>query len=352
MNVYVLNQSLDIIDIIEDYYSLIWVERYYEAGDFELNLPIDYDQRPSLVFGNFLYIKDSTLLMQIQDKKPQTGQDISSLIITGESSESILKSRVIISPKYIKGVIETLMYDLIQENITDPSEPIVRKIDLFLNTFPTVTITKTYSEIFDEGTLYDIISTVCKNSNLGFKIEKSGDRLAFSIREGVDRSYGQSETQYVIFSPDFDNVLSSSFYESVSGQINSVLVVTDDLEPLLQKVWVYEDDVTVPEDLDRVELFLETNIDRDVDGGPLNDADVLEIIKTRGRDIIRERKNVGLFEGDFDIQGNFKYGVHFFMGDIIQCKIENRKVSARLLELIRSYSTEGNTSYGTMDFIN
>ncbi len=39
------------------------------------------------------------------------------------------------------------------------------------------------------------------------------------------------------------------------------------------------------------------------------------------------------------------------MGDIVQCNLQERNVKARVIELVRSYSTEGEKSYVAMDFI-
>jgi len=40
-NVLVLNESFELVAIIDYYKSLIWTERYREAGDFELYLLAD-----------------------------------------------------------------------------------------------------------------------------------------------------------------------------------------------------------------------------------------------------------------------------------------------------------------------
>jgi hypothetical protein len=352
MIIYILNQSLVQIDLIETFYSLIWTERYSEVGDFELELPIEDDLRESLAFGNFLQIKESDRLMVIENKKPQTGEDSSSLLITGESAEGILKGRIILKSWYINGFVDTFIYDLVHATIIAPTDP-EGEIAIFKDTFPAETSTKEHQNVFEVGTIYDIIESICKNTGMGFKVEKEGLELAFSVYEGFDLSYEQAINPYVVFSQTFDNVISSSYYESVKDQVNSILVITDDLEPTLQRVWVYEDDITVPLELDRREFFLETSINRVIaDGEPeLTDAEVLGIIKARGRAVIRERKHVGLFEGDFDIQGNFEFGIDFYIGDIVQCRIENRNVRARIVELVRSYSTDGETSYVSMDFV-
>lgn len=351
--VYVLDQNLKKIGLIEDYFSLIWTERYDEAGDFEIDIPITYDLSALINFGNFLMMMNSGTIMVIQDIQPRTSESRSSLNVSGESVESLFRSRVTGAPWHIQGDIENALYGLVAAHVTNPVlSP--REITLIKDTFPTPQSYADHHDIFDPGSVYEIIENVCKNNGLGFKLAKDGYQLEFIVYKGVDRSYAQSTNPYVIFSNNFGNVLSSSYYESIKGQVNSVLVLTDDSVSSLQAVWVYENDSTVPEDLDRFEATISTSIDRDIDGGgpdTLTDAEVLEIIETRGRDKIRELNKVGVFEGELDISGNFVYGTHFGMGDILQCKIEDRNIKARVIELIRSYTNEGFRTDVTLNFV-
>ena len=435
--IYVLNGTRSVIDIIEDYYSLIWTERYSDVGDFELELPIEYALDPSIVFGNFLYIGVSDKLMVIEDIKPSFGEEKTNLLIRGRSAESLLGQRVLLNPVNVEGIAEATIYTLVDENIVNPDDS-KRSINAFKDTFPSVSTTVEFEEQLEMQNLYNAVKTICKNTNLGFKISLEDDRkLAFSVYEGEDRSYDQSINTYVIFSDDFDNVISSSFYESEKDKINIVLVATEDWVEALQRVFVWESGESEPQWAGRREVILETNIDRivgvsiapepvpvtiagpdppdppeppeppssppplsaptlgvvgqdnlaaiDIQVNPiiqvyslfnhlvsvgiistpmvpmpaigvygepsLSDAEVLAIINTRGRVVIEENKLVGLFEGDFDIQGNFEYGVDFFMGDVVQCNLEGRNVKARIIELVRSYSVEGEKSYVAMDFI-
>ena len=349
MIIYVFDKSLKVIGLIEDYYSLTWAERHYVCGDFELELPITYDGSPLVEFGNFLYISSSDVLMIIEDIKPETSKEKTTLVIKGESAESLLKRRGLPSRANLIGNAEGLIYFLMRDNITEPSN-LNRKITLFKTTFPSISTTGTFEEQFDAVTIYDVVTAICKNSGYGFKVVKEGNRLAFSVYEGLDRSYSQATNQLVVFSENFDNVISSSFYLSEKGKVNLVIVFIDDWYQHTTFVW--EDGLPEPSELNRFEDFLTTNIDRELDEeNPLTDSEMLAIIQTRGRAILKEKKTVGVFEGYFDIQGNFKYGIDFLMGDIVQCEIEGRNIKARIIELVRSYSNEGEKTYIAMDFI-
>lgn len=515
MIIYVLDTSFVVLSIIEEYYSLNWAERYFEAGDFELELPIEYALDSSITFGNFLYIQASDRLMIIEDIKPHFSEDQTSLLVNGQSAESLLNRRVILNPITVSGQAEEIIYKFVKDHITSPLN-LDRKISIFKSTFPAVSTDVEYAEQFEMQSVYDIVADICKSTNLGFKVSLENSELAFSVYEGMDRSYDQEDNTYVIFSDDFDNVIESSFYESQKDKINIVLVTTEDRVLELRRVFVWEESQSEPTDLDRFETVIEAGIQRDIGkpeqpdlgpgldamhsnhitispitgipkleigihhfstngitvgapttgipqlpepeaepveefvpvpldgpilgvvgednlaavgftvtptmdeyGGyrfftaigmittprlgipyaeewvhratskgitigaptigvpkielgihhlraegitttpviaewvppPLTDEEVLAVMTTKGRLEIQQNKSVGLFEGDFDIQGNFKYGVDFFMGDIVQCNLEGRNVKARIVELVQSYTKEGPKSYVAMDFI-
>ena len=392
IEVYLLDPSLQVLRIIEDYYSLIWTERYSDVGEFELELPIDYVLDPNITFGNFLLIKASDTLMIIEDLKPETGETKTSLMVKGQSAESILSRRITVNPFNVIGNPYNTIYSLITEHITEPADT-NRKISIFKTTFPTYpTGGNTFEGQFEIDTVQNIVQTICKTQGLGFKIRVENNELAFSVYDGVDRSYDQFLNEYVVFSDNFGNVISSSFYESEKGKTTMVLVSSDDIT--YDKLFVWKG--SEPTDLARYETVLETTIERtmgvsqtppeptpeepdpltlpllgvvglvcldavSISAGPkiesyiapdrLSNEEVLSILTTRGEEELEKYKAVGLFEGSFDIQGQFRYGVDFFMGDIVQCNIEGNNVKARIIELVRSYTTEGEKSYVALDFI-
>jgi hypothetical protein len=356
--VYVYNSYLELLGIIDDYYSLTWAERYNIVGDFELELPIYYESNSFIEFGNFIHIKSSDRYMIVENIKPILEEDKQSLLLSGESSESLLKRRILESPMTAMGPSELTIYNLVYDHIINPIDT-DRKISLFEDWYPALLTTPFYNEQFDMQTIYKVIETIAKNSGLGFKIiVQEGDfierKFYFIVYEGVDRSYDQTGNSWVIFSTKFDNVLSSSFYESEQEMITTVLVSAEIKDAvggdyaLALYVWGITDDE--PSELDRIETVLETTIDKDVTDPPLTDSNVISIISTRGRELLNANP-IRLFEGDFDIQGTFVYGVDFFMGDIVQCIISGKSVKARVVELVRSYSADGIKAYLAMDYM-
>jgi hypothetical protein len=357
VSVHVFDSSLEVVGIIDDYYSLVWAERYSIVGDFEMELPISYLSNPIITYGNFLYIPSSDHYMIIEGIKPIRDRDNTTLLVTGESAESLLKTRVIVQGEVnVNGPAEMSIYDLVRDNLLDPVDG-DRNIPLLDTTdFPGMLTTQFLEDQFDPKTLYDVVSEIAKSASLGFKFVQIGDyvsppykrELSFYVYEGIDRSYAQTDNPWVIFSPKFDNVLTSSVYESNKETVSVVLVISDDT--VFDKMYVWKEGVVEPTGFDRREDVLTTTIKREVDGeDDLTDMAVVTILAKRGRELITTNPTK-IFEVELNIIGNFRYGEDFFLGDIVQCNISGYEVSARIIEMVQSYSAEGVKLYVALDF--
>lgn len=349
--VHILNPLLQVVGLIDDYISLVWAERHNKAGDFELEIPTKYETVDYIALGNLLTIPDSETFMIIMGIEPVQTETGTKIVLRGESIESLLKQRYILQPYDVDGYAEQLMYAIIDENAVNPTNT-KRTLDILGGTVAGSSLTPTYANQLEIQSVYDVCVKIAQATGLGFKVlQISSYPLSFVVYEGLDRSYLNSGVRpWVIFSENFDNVISGSYYISEIGKINAVQVITDDIVYPSVTVWAAGE--SEPEDDARYESVLETTIDRELDeGNPLSDAEVLAIIQTRGREVIYNNQPKGIFEGDFDILGNFKLGVDFNLGDIVQTKIVGFESPARVVEVVRSYAKDGIKTYVTMDFI-
>lgn len=352
--VHIFDTSLEYIGMIEDYHSLNWAERYAEVGDFELEVPIEWETSPLIDFGNFLWIKSSDQLMIIEEKKVSAAGEKTSILITGQSAESLLKRRVLQYNTEIDGPAEINMYWFVTDNLTDPvaSE---RKITLFETGVPEMILPAVWDDALEPQSVYDAVSLMAKVCGFGFKVvcadfTVDSPKLTFYVYEGMDRSYAQTDNVWIIFADKFNNVVDSSFFSSEKGMITIVWLLTEDTSPVFDDFWVYLPG-SEPEDLDRIERVLETNLSRDMTDPAMSGTKFYEVVDQRGMNFIKENGPYGLLEGDFDVQFNYKYGEDFFMGDIVQCNLHGQEVGCRVIELVRSYTPEGEKTYLGLDFI-
>ena len=65
MDLLILDTDLEAIAVIDTYTSLIWTDRYYKAGDFELCLPASKEIFDVIKHDYYLYNKNSEHVMMI-----------------------------------------------------------------------------------------------------------------------------------------------------------------------------------------------------------------------------------------------------------------------------------------------
>ena len=146
--------------------------------------------------------------------------------MTGRSLESILCRRVIWGYKVLNGNFQDAIRTLLNENVIAPSNS-KRKIPNFVfraSTDTRITGLTVDTQFLGEN-LYDAILSLCEEKEIGFRVLPDGSGgFLFELYVGEDRSYAQSDHPWVIFSPDFENILSSNYLES-SKNLRTVSLV-------------------------------------------------------------------------------------------------------------------------------
>lgn len=351
MELLVLNTDFESIAVIDTYESLIWTDRYNEYGDFEIYFAMDTELLEYLKEDNYLWLKDSEHCMIIEDIKIDAdAEDGNHLIVTGRSLESILERRIIWGQRIFNGNLQSAIQTMLNENIISPSIA-DRKISNFIFTASTdgkITGLKIDNQYTGDD-LYTVIKGLCQENNIGFKIVLTDDnQFAFSLYAGADRSYDQTENPYVVFSPNFENIINSNYYSS-KANLKNVTLVAGEGEGASRKTTT----VGSGSGLSRRELFTDArDISSDTDEGTLTDAEYTAQLVTKGQKNLADHTIVTAFEGEVEVTRLFKYGEDFFIGDIVQIANEyGNEGSAYISELIISRSKDEISIYPTFKTI-
>lgn len=351
MELFVLNADFESIAVIDTYESMIWTDRYNAYGDFEIYFAMDENLLEYIKEDYYLWLKDSEHSMIIEDIKIDADtEEGNRLIVTGRSLESILERRIIWGQRIFSGNLQNAIQIMLNENIISPSVA-DRKIANFI--FVPSTDSKITSLTIDNqytgDDLYTVIKGLCEENNIGFKIVLTDDnQFAFSLYAGADRSYDQTENPYVVFSPNFENIINSNYFSSKAGYRNVTLVAGEG-EGASRKTTV----VGSASGLDRRELFTDArDISSDTEDGTLSDAEYTAQLRTKGLKNLADHMITTAFEGEVEVTRLFKYGEDFFIGDIVQIANEyGNENSAYISELIISNSDEGLSIYPTFKTI-
>lgn len=350
MEVYVLNRNFETVSLVDSYTSLIWTDRFYKAGDFELYLPSSRANNERFIPGYYLWDKDSEHLMIIEDLKTTSDVDSgNNLTVTGRSIESILERRIVWNKKDFaeNSVLQNSIKTLINENIISPTDAKRKFLDssgnnafIFEDSTDAAITTLTFEAQYNRENLYEIITGLCEDKKIGFKITLDADNhFVFKLYVGTDRSYSQNVNPYIVFSPNFENVINSEYNEVTSEYRNVALVVGNGSDS--NEITAEAGDL-VCSGLDRREICL----------NPQNtDNTNAEKLKQKGaEELAKDHKIKKTFEGEVETSRIFIYGKDYFMGDILEFEDEyGRHSRTKVVEFIRNQDDSGYKAYPSFE---
>lgn len=191
----IMDTEFKMVGVIDTFISLIWTDRYDEAGDFELLIPMDTPVLDLIKEDYYLMTDESEHVMIIEDMTITTDvEEGKRLKITGSSLETILSRRIVwnktVFKKTYKGdttevdtvpLLQDAIKQLLNENLISPAMA-SRKLENFVFDESTdKAITKLTIEAQYRGeSIYDIVSTLCKENQIGFKVTtRSSDANIF-----------------------------------------------------------------------------------------------------------------------------------------------------------------------------
>lgn len=355
MDLFVMNREFSVISVIDAYNSLIWTDRYYKHGDFELCIPYDSKYLTICKIGNYIECLKSPHTMIIESIKTKTDSESGNfLVVSGRSLESILDRRIVWKMTTVSGNLQNGIKKLLNENIISPSDGNrkISNMSFLASEDAAITGLKVDTQYTGDNML-EVVEKLCEANYLGFKILREGSKFVFSLYAGEDRSYEQTKNPYVIFSPNFDNLSNSNYLESDSSYKNVALIGGEGEGNERRYTSTGSTDAS---GLDRKELFVDARdvSSRGEDDTTISDDDYNLLLKQRGESKLAENIKIVSFEGEVDAVSMFKYGEHFFIGDVVQVANEyGHQAKARILELVISDDTSGGeTVYPTFSIVN
>lgn len=352
MEALILDKSYETLAILDAFTSFIWTDRYQGCGDFQIVMPVNLDILEFLKQDNYLMLPRSDRYMIVENIQTETDvEEGNKLTVTGRSLESILERRVISSYTVLTGNFQDGIQRLLNENAINPSNP-QRKIPGLIfraSTDPIITALTIDAQYLGEG-LYDTILELCTEHDIGFRILPHGaGGFVFELYAGKDRSYDQDVLPPVVFSPSFENLLTSNYLESKKA-LKTAAIVAGEGEGAARKITEAVDKSGGGSGLDRREMFVNASGVSSSDGSEegMPEATYLAQLRAKGDEALAETKVTQAFEGEIDASRQFVYGQDFFIGDIVQIKNEyGMEAKSRVSELVLSQEEAGEAVYPT-----
>lgn len=358
--IYILNSKYETEYLLDTYTSFIWTERYNDGGDFEIYVPIGTNNLEHVTLDTYITHDETELIGIVEAIETTTGYDGEGehLLITGRMLESVLDRRIVWKYTEVSGDVQNGIKKLLDENVISPSDS-DRKIPNFV--FTSTTLSDPGEDVdaqYTGGTIRDVIQTLCSERDIGYKVLPYGEGgFEFKLYQGVDRSYEQSKNSFVVFSDEYDNLITSKIYNSnenyktiVRTSADYSVSTTDSSgNTTTTEKTLYTEKARssgAKSGLSRREAYVSANIQtKDDDGNELSESKILSNMQEQADEALDEYTLNHICEADVDMYTQFVYGVDFTLGDIVQIvDALGEEYRARLVEVVMCWDVTGFTT--------
>ena len=375
--------------LIEGYRSMIWTERYFANGDFQLVTPKIEATRSILPEGSFISLLDSREVMRVETHTIKVSSEgVPELTLEGRTFETFLENRAALGvyrepwvsyKNYTTSQILAyyLWTYLVESTGQDPSrvggthnsaEAIA---DLVVTNSATLAETAQQWSL-EEGEVYSKLKDILALGKLGIRGIRppgtTGDVVTFDVSggstrgdisetstpdisdmrldvyNGLDRTRFQSDRESVIFHYDAGHINSPSYLFSIKDWKNLAVVSSSIGNTLVWPETGTTPPSTPPTGLDRRVLY--------VDGGTQGDTDLgvfTASVIQKGMVELAKHIRKTLFDGAISPDSPYIYGQHYSLGDevtlIAQYGFEAEMVVA---EYVRTEDIDGDRGYPTL----
>lgn len=302
------------LKIIDSAISVIWVQRYNEAGEFELYIRATEELLQLFSVERYILREDSYSVMITENVKLVTDEENGNfLTVTGRSAESLLARRVTERLYNYSDInVETVLRGLVSYNVGANTSS-DRQIDVItMGSAAGLTDTLDNIQIFGVNIL-EQMTAIAKTYNYGFGLRLNSDinKLVFAVYVGTDRTFAQSSVPAVVFSPDYDNLCNTEYTNNRQNTCNVAYVAGEKVNNVQSIV-----STGVAMGINRRETFVDASAK--TQAGSLSTAAYNKVLTVQGQDALSKLQDVTSFSGEILLHSNFKFGVDYFMGDKVQ----------------------------------
>lgn len=370
MDLYTLDENFLRRDVVDEFLSVIWTERYTKAGDVNLVVPYTKANRAKLPEGTFLALQGTKEVMQVESVQMEANK----LKVTGPSITHFLNNRVVrysanhadryyninMQPGLVMGFIVNDMvvtgpYVTSSAYGVDGPREVIPGLQVMGmdDSGAAVQLAVPY------GPLYDALAQIADTYQIGFQMylesaTSSAYYLGFKTYSGKDRTSGQSINTRVRFSPNIDSLTNIKELRSISGYKNVAYAFApaNPVPGVTQSGVAYADNESAASMgfKRRVLLVFADDLTTDKVGGSA--ATLLAVLNQRAKDALANNNYTKVVDGEVVPQSQFEYGKDYGLGDIVELQsFSGLLQKARITEYIRAQDVTGERAYPTISVI-
>jgi hypothetical protein len=345
---------------VSNYDSIMWIERYKEAGEFTLTAKLSSGITGLLPLGSILsHAKtyEACIVENIEISESSTTDPI--VTITGRSLLSYLEHRIVglALAEAATPTIPYTQYELSATNVPNQILTLINQHIPELNSYLTCKIeaagSATTSRIIQRQNVYKAVLDLLGLEDLGIRVVRRNSDGAFDSTSLTKTLYyvhsGNDLSNSVIFSWDYGELESASYLFSIKNYKNTALIQGKYVEAV-----VYDSPIS-PEPYDkRVMLVNASDIDESLIYVPTGTelADIIAAMEARGIEALANQRILDISNVDISKTTSYTYRTDYDIGDIVSISgnygiIEKRRV----IEFVEIEDENGETGYPTLSVL-
>lgn len=333
---YVYTRDVELIGVIDFFSSLRWRRKYYEAGEFELHLPLDNQTKKYLKKDNLIIREDAVEVGIVEDFTiADDGDNGVEVVIYGRFLSSILDRRIVKSKINFKGKILDGEREILSK-MTPFSRLVIKDTALESDN---ITFQCTYKNVASYLTKLSKTSTIAHR----ITVDIANKKYVYENYQGVDRSNTQETNTRYEFCEDRSNIEDANYTYSAKTEKNFAIVGGTGTGDNRITTVVQNGN---PTDMDLRELFVDASAETKGDTMTLNEYK--EILETKGRENLSdatETIEVTVYTEDYKRPDKTGWD----LGDIVNIKKESWNVSMkqRIIEVEEIIENNNQKVYAT-----
>ena len=332
-----INISLEAI--CDTFSSLLWDIEFYSPGRFEIYIAANAVNISVLTLGRLVMRSDDKnhigIIENVQIVTDTENGDY--LTVSGRFLPCLLERRIIY-PTYVGGgTYQKIVQAVITKNC----------IDVNKRSIPSLALGTVNGECWQHRTglqvsydnLMEWTYKICENIGGSILLHLNDNNLTLDLISGTDRSITQSENPHIVFSDEYNNLLSFTYVSDTSVQKNFAYVFGEGEGSLRQQLRVFNG--AEPTLLDRYEVYVDMrNSDEESE-----ETDTVEKLRQAGSEALVPPQTAS--ENTIaPLNTQYQYNRDFFVGDYVTVehkRFELIQEKIQLVGMIESFDQNGRT---------
>lgn len=368
MDVYILDALFRKIDVVDEFESIVWAERYSRMGDFELVTQDTSANRKRFVPDTRVSIPQSKRVMLVQTVEQTHDLDKGAVLkVKGRELLSILEKRLAVRvdaedgriwPSWtLTGYTPKQLINIMFQSVCINGNVSLDDVIPYIQTgslYPPDTIPEPFPGGIEwqqkPDTLYKAFTDISDAYDLGFRMyhNSSSTALYFEAYTGSDRTTAQTDLTPVIFSSEMQNLQNTTNYYDNTAEHNVVIVIYHHKDE-------FDNDTTTSVSVSDSELaYSSGGFERkvtmlEVTSVP-EDVPVEPYLLQLGQQELTKGRPLNIYDGEITQHSNgYVYEQHYFLGDLVEVRGDDGGAAyMRVDEQIIKQDGDGFASYPSL----